>query len=99
MRLFVLLLLLLPALARADTPSRVDMEGGRYYLIALPEGVPNPPLILALHGGGGSPEQFALLTVENGAHVWPGGRRARGEGATQDISATDEVIRFLAVWR
>jgi polyhydroxybutyrate depolymerase len=287
MRLFVLLLLLLPTLARADALSRIDMEGGRYYLIALPEGVPNPPLILALHGGGGSPEQFArtsrltapalaagfaiaypagtarrgglltwnglyccgyaarartddvgflaaiiddaarrfgtdtrasltgmsngaimaqtfaalrpdrtvalatvagtmdtsrldvpraipflhihgttdtmvpfsggqgdtsltrtdfasvesvvsaflrphgrlpltratidpaedgtrvlrsawgastrpevvLLTVENGAHVWPGGRRARGQGATQDISATEEVIRFLAAWR
>jgi polyhydroxybutyrate depolymerase len=288
MRTLVLLLLLLPALARADALSRVDMADGRYYLVALPEGVPNPPLILALHGGGGSPEQFArtsrltapalaagfaiaypagtarrgglltwnglyccghaarartddvaflaaviddaarrfgtqprsyltgmsngaimaqtfvalrpdrpvalatvagtmdtsrlsvpraipflhihgtadtmvpfaggqgdtsltrtdfaavdsvvaaflrphgrlpltrmtidpapndgtrvlrsawgasarpevvLLTVENGAHVWPGGRRARGQGATQDISATEEVIRFFAAWR
>jgi polyhydroxybutyrate depolymerase len=285
--LILLAFLLLPIHAQADALRRVDMPGGRHYLIALPEGVPHPPLVLALHGGGGSPEQFArtsrltapalaagfaiaypagtsrggplltwnglyccgaaaasgvddaaflaaviddasrrfgtarrasltgmsngaimaqtfaalrpdrtvalatvagtmdtrrlvvsravpflhihgtadtmvpfaggqgdtsltrtdfasvesvvsaflrphgrlpltratidpvpdgtrvlrsawgssakpevvLLTVENGAHVWPGGRRARGEGATQDISATEEVIRFLAAWR
>jgi polyhydroxybutyrate depolymerase len=59
MRLLVLLVLLLPALARADTLTRVEMPEGRFYLIAVPQGVPNPPLILALHGGGGSPEQFA----------------------------------------
>jgi polyhydroxybutyrate depolymerase len=59
MRLLVLLLLLVPALARADALSRVDMADVRYYLIALPEGVPNPPLIIALHGGGGAPDQFA----------------------------------------
>jgi poly(3-hydroxybutyrate) depolymerase len=43
--------------------------------------------------------QVVLLAVENGAHVWPGGRRARGKGTTQDISATEEVIRFFAAWR
>jgi polyhydroxybutyrate depolymerase len=59
MRLLVLLLFLLPTLARADALSRVEMPEGRFYLIALPEGVRNPPLILALHGGGGSPAQFA----------------------------------------
>jgi polyhydroxybutyrate depolymerase len=57
--LVLVLLLVLPTLARADTLSRVEMADGRFYLIALPDGVPNPPLILALHGGGGSPAQFA----------------------------------------
>jgi hypothetical protein len=40
-----------------------------------------------------------LLAVENGAHVWSGSRRARGQGTTQDISAIEEVIRFFAAWR
>jgi polyhydroxybutyrate depolymerase len=59
MRLLFVLLLCLAAPAGAQTLSRVEMPGGRHYLVALPEGVANPQLILALHGGGGSPEQFA----------------------------------------
>lgn len=60
MRLAILLvLLLLPRAAAADRLQRVEMPGGRHYLIALPEGRAAPPLILALHGGGGSPGQFA----------------------------------------
>jgi polyhydroxybutyrate depolymerase len=59
MRILVLFLLLFPTLARAETLTRVAMPEGRFYLVALPEGVLNPPLILALHGGGGSPDQFA----------------------------------------
>lgn len=59
MRLLLLLLLLLPAAAGAQTLSRVDMPGDRHYVVAVPDGTPNPPLILALHGGGGSPGQFA----------------------------------------
>ena len=38
-----------------------------------------------------------LITIEGGGHVWPGGRRAaRQAGATQDINATDEILRFFA---
>ncbi|GHC44195.1 alpha/beta hydrolase family esterase [Neogemmobacter tilapiae] len=38
-----------------------------------------------------------LITVENGGHVWPGGRRAgRQGGQTQEISANDEILRFFA---
>jgi polyhydroxybutyrate depolymerase len=55
----VLVLLLLPGAAAADSLRRVEMPGGRHYLVALPPGVADPPLIVALHGGGGSPEQFA----------------------------------------
>jgi polyhydroxybutyrate depolymerase len=40
-----------------------------------------------------------LLTVEGGGHVWPGGRRARGPGATQDIDASAEVVAFFSLWR
>lgn len=38
-----------------------------------------------------------LLAVEGGGHVWPGGARARRQsGATEDISATTEILRFFA---
>jgi polyhydroxybutyrate depolymerase len=40
-----------------------------------------------------------LLTVEGGDHAWPGGTRARRDGGTRDISATDEVLRFFALHR
>lgn len=40
-----------------------------------------------------------LLTVEGGGHVWPGSRRARGAGATREIEANAEVIRFFSAWR
>jgi polyhydroxybutyrate depolymerase len=40
-----------------------------------------------------------LMTVEGGGHVWPGGRRARGDGATQDIDASAEVVAFFSLWR
>jgi poly(3-hydroxybutyrate) depolymerase len=40
-----------------------------------------------------------LMTVEGGGHVWPGGRRARGSGATQDIDASAEVVAFFSLWR
>lgn len=50
-----LVLLAGPALARSEQISL----GERSYVIHLPDGVRSPPLIVALHGGGGSPEQFA----------------------------------------
>ncbi|MBA4324034.1 MAG: hypothetical protein C0426_02960 [Rhodobacter sp.] len=38
-----------------------------------------------------------LLTVEGGAHHWPGGRKARPtEGKTQEIDANAEILRFFA---
>jgi polyhydroxybutyrate depolymerase len=39
--------------------------------------------------------QVRLLTVVGGQHVWPEPGRM-GKGNTQDISATDEVLRFFA---
>lgn len=37
-----------------------------------------------------------LMTVEGGAHHWPGGRKARmAEGRTQEIDATTEILRFF----
>lgn len=60
MRLLVLLLgLLLPSLAHAAPLDEVRLPDGRHYLIAVPQGVAHPPLVLALHGGGGNPRQFA----------------------------------------
>lgn len=39
-----------------------------------------------------------LMTVEGGAHHWPGGRKARlSEGKTQEIDATTEILRFFAL--
>lgn len=37
-----------------------------------------------------------LMTVEGGAHHWPGGRKARmAEGKTQEIDANTEILRFF----
>jgi polyhydroxybutyrate depolymerase len=39
-----------------------------------------------------------LMTVEGGAHHWPGGRKARlGEGKTEEIDANTEILRFFAL--
>jgi polyhydroxybutyrate depolymerase len=39
-----------------------------------------------------------LMTVEGGAHHWPGGRKARlTEGKTQEIDANTEILRFFAL--
>jgi len=57
MRPFILLLALalFPVLASAETIRL----GDRWYRIDLPANPKGAPLILALHGGGGNPEQFA----------------------------------------
>jgi polyhydroxybutyrate depolymerase len=47
----------------------------------------------------GTRPAVSLLTVEGGGHVWPGGRRARGQGATQDIDAARVVVDFFSLWR
>jgi poly(3-hydroxybutyrate) depolymerase len=39
-----------------------------------------------------------LITVEGGAHHWPGGRKARlTEGKTREIDANAEILRFFAL--
>lgn len=39
-----------------------------------------------------------LITIEGGAHHWPGGRKARlAEGKTQEIDANAEILRFFAL--
>ncbi len=41
-----------------------------------------------------------LMTVESGAHHWPGGRKARlKEGKTQEIDANTEILRFFDLYR
>jgi polyhydroxybutyrate depolymerase len=41
-----------------------------------------------------------LITVEGGAHHWPGGRKARLDtGKTQEIDANTEILRFFALHR
>ena len=41
-----------------------------------------------------------LMTVEGGAHHWPGGRKSRlTEGKTQEIDANAEILRFFALHR
>lgn len=41
--------------------------------------------------------QVRIQTIEGGGHTWPGSRRAARQGATKDISATTEVLRFFAL--
>lgn len=57
--LTLLLLCLCVTAGRAADLGEVRLADGRRYLFAMPEGAAAAPLILALHGGGGSPEQFA----------------------------------------
>lgn len=39
-----------------------------------------------------------LITVDGGAHHWPGGRKARlSDGKTQEIDANTEILRFFAL--
>ena len=39
-----------------------------------------------------------LMTVEGGAHHWPGGRKARLDGGkTEEIDANTEILRFFAM--
>lgn len=41
-----------------------------------------------------------LMTVEGGAHHWPGGRKARlSEGKTQEIDANTEILRFFDLFK
>lgn len=56
MRKFALLIVLLLSLPASAETVRL---GDRWYEIALPANPKGAPLILALHGGGGDPDQFA----------------------------------------
>lgn len=40
-----------------------------------------------------------LLTIEGGAHVWPGGRRATRAGLGEGVDATREILAFFALYR
>jgi polyhydroxybutyrate depolymerase len=84
MRLITLLLatLLLAFPAAAETVRL----GDRYYEIMLPRNAKGAPLILALHGGGGDPDQFASASgfgraaVAKGyAVAFPAGSGRRGD--------------------
>jgi polyhydroxybutyrate depolymerase len=82
LRLTLTLLLLLPLSARAETVRL----GDRWYDIYLPANPEGAPLILALHGGGGDPDQFAqasgLARIANRqgyAVAFPAGSGRRGE--------------------
>lgn len=84
MRLFaaVLSLLVLVLPAAAETVRL----GDRYYEIQLPANPRGAPLILALHGGGGDPDQFARTSgfgraaVQAGyAVAFPAGTGRRGD--------------------
>ncbi|MCC0063962.1 MAG: hypothetical protein H6895_07730 [Defluviimonas sp.] len=50
------------AAAGAADFTRVEMGAGRYYLVALPKTTGAPPVVVALHGGGGNPAQFAAAS-------------------------------------
>jgi polyhydroxybutyrate depolymerase len=61
--------------------------GDRFYVLDLPARPEGAPLIVALHGGGGSPEQFARASGlahaalrEGYAVAWPAGSGRRGDG-------------------
>lgn len=83
--ILAMVLLTFPPAARAADLTRVGLGDGRYYLYAAPPGIATPPLVVALHGGGGSPEQFArssgladMALREGFAIAFPAGTSARG---------------------
>lgn len=50
--------------------------------------------------GAGGTIRVRLVTIEGGAHHWPGGRKARlRDGKTQEIDANAEILRFFAQYR
>ena len=83
--LLAMVLMSVPLASAAADLTRVGFEDGRYYLYAAPPGVTAPPLVVALHGGGGSPEQFARSSGlaeaalrEGFAIAFPAGTSGRG---------------------
>lgn len=82
-----LIALILPFLLSALPAAAETVRlGERYYQIALPADPRGAPLILALHGGGGDPEQFASasgfgrVALRAGyAVVFPAGTGRRGD--------------------
>lgn len=83
-----LVLPLILALSIPLVPARAETVrlGERWYDIALPANPDGAPLILALHGGGGDPDQFAqasgLAKAANAlgfAVAFPAGSGRRGE--------------------
>lgn len=83
MRVFILLLSLLFSQSVAAETVRL---GDRWYEIALPAKARGAPLILALHGGGGDPDQFAkasgfarAATHAGFAVAFPAGSGRRGD--------------------
>jgi polyhydroxybutyrate depolymerase len=40
-------------------------------------------------------EQVVLLRVVGGDHDWPGGKRSDRQGATRDINASNEILKFF----
>ena len=81
-KLALLIALLLAVPAGAETVRL----GDRWYEIALPADPRGAPLILALHGGGGDPDQFArasglarAASRAGFAVAFPAGSGRRGE--------------------
>lgn len=80
--LLALILLTGPAVAEV---SEVRL-GDRRYIIHLPDRLRRPPVIIALHGGGGDPDQFASAsglgrdgTRAGYAVIFPAGTGRRGD--------------------
>jgi polyhydroxybutyrate depolymerase len=84
------MLKLLIAILFCAAPALAETQevrlGARHYVIHLPEGVRNPPVIMALHGGGGNPDQFASAsglgqdgTQAGYAVIFPAGTGRRGD--------------------
>ena len=84
-RLCLLILLLIAPLSAFARTEEITLADGRTYRIDLPTTVTNAPVILALHGGGGNPDQFARNTGLSGpatsagyAVIYPAGSARRG---------------------
>lgn len=78
--------LLLAFFAAFPATAETVQLGGRHYEIVLPADPQGAPLILALHGGGGNPDQFAtasglgrVASKAGYAVIFPAGSGRRGD--------------------
>ena len=89
MRLFAATLLAVVTVTLTVRPGRAETIrlGDRFHVIDLPANPKGAPLILALHGGGGGPKQFASSSSGRGpvavrqgyTVIFPAGTGRRGE--------------------
>lgn len=75
-------------------------DGGLSQTIREIDRRPDGTTVIVTDHRKGDRPVLRLMTVEGGAHHWPGGRKARlTEGKTQEIDANTQILRFFDLYR